>query len=1154
MTQTSESVGRVEVEPETTPQEPPRTGYRLYRLEVYNWGTFDSSAGNVHTVPINGETTLLVGHNESGKSTLVDALLTLLVRPGNTRNFNVAAGAGKGERTERTYIRGAYERRSGDESRSEIKYLRDPQGFYSALLACFRNEATDSVFTVAMILYLTADNSVEKLYCFAPAERSIAANCSGLRSMDKLAKRMQERGFPKTTKSYNEYFEWFRKATGVQPQAMDMFNQTVAVKDIQKLNDFIRKHMLEAKPWGEKVDELLRHFQDLSDAHRDLLRVQKQYNTLLPIEETGAEYRQLADRLQHIEQILNAAAPFFSRKIIDVFSVTGAQKQDELAQVNQRREGTEREIADAREQCRLLQNEIDQAGGERLRRIPDLIKQHEIAATAKRDTARRHREALSRAEVRPTPTDAASFLEIRRRLPTLSAELQTALDSAEAKRRALIHQHGEAVRNLAEEDAELKALQGRRENLPSWLGDLRRGLCTELRLKEGDLRFVAELMAVKESEREWESSIEMLLRGFAQTLLVPERHYPLVSSYIERTRLRDAQGRGQRLVYQCVRESRATSGTLALHDNSLLHKLEFRTGQALLPWVNAELQARFNYRCCETIEEFQMTKEWALTRERHIKHAAGRHEKDDRDQFVDRRRYVLGWDNHEKRRSLEAGIRELNQQIAALNIQIERFDGEQNELRIRMQGIQDALSVPDFAAVDVDAEEREIAALQLEKEALEQNNDVIRVLKARLATHEDQVQAFEKTRDQFIRDAERLDGEIKQAEQFVANATKTITELRVSGQLARAEAHFPEIEASFADDVLAWDNLFPKRDAFVQSRQEQRQSLQEPLQRVQGDLHKAMSQYLRTFPDDKVELTADAKYLGDFLALLERIRAEDLPRHEKRFKERLNEKVGEEVGMLRSAFETERAEIEERIDLLNQSLRQLEYRPGTHMRLEAQQVRDREIIEFRQALYDCVSGAFDGTPEANEQRFLRIEKLLVRLRDEDLWRRKVTDVRNWFDFAAVEIDEQTGEERSYHEDSSGKSGGGKAKLAFTILVAAIAYQYDLQPGPSGVSRFHFVVVDEMFSRIDDRNSKYALDLFAKFGLQLLIVAPLDAKARITEPYVRCYLHVVKDSANKSEVFHMTAREFQENMAEVIECTDAPAPSSNGNGRRTAKSK
>ena len=185
---------------------------------------------------------------------------------------------------------------------------------------------------------------------------------------------MQERGFSKTTKFYNEYFEWFRKATGVQPQAMDMFNQTVAVKDIQKLNDFIRKHMLEAKPWGEKVDELLRHFQDLSDAHRDLLRVQKQYNTLLPIEESGREYRQLADRLQHVDRLLNAAEAFFSRKIIEVFSSACEQKREELSQVDRRKDDAARDITVARDQCRLLQNEIDQAGGERLRRIPDLIK------------------------------------------------------------------------------------------------------------------------------------------------------------------------------------------------------------------------------------------------------------------------------------------------------------------------------------------------------------------------------------------------------------------------------------------------------------------------------------------------------------------------------------------------------------------------------------------------------------------------------------------------------------------------------------------------------------------------------------------------------------------------------------------------------------
>jgi uncharacterized protein YPO0396 len=168
--------------------------------------------------------------------------------------------------------------------------------------------------------------------------------------------------------------------------------------------------------------------------------------------------------------------------------------------------------------------------------------------------------------------------------------------------------------------------------------------------------------------------------------------------------------------------------------------------------------------------------------------------------------------------------------------------------------------------------------------------------------------------------------------------------------------------------------------------------------------------------------------------------------------------------------------------------------------------------------------------EADEARYLRIEKLIVRLREEHRWRDKVTDVRRWFDFVAREIDDATGEERGSYEDSTGQSGGERAKLAFTILVAAIAYQYDIDPDQPANSRFHFVVVDEMFSKVDDQYAEYALELFKKFGLQLLIVAPLDAKARVTEPYVGSYLHVMKDhDTSHSEIFSMTAREFEETL-------------------------
>ena len=54
-------------------------GFRLQRLEIYNWGTFH---GRVWAIEPHGGTALLTGANGSGKSTLVDALLTLLVLPG----------------------------------------------------------------------------------------------------------------------------------------------------------------------------------------------------------------------------------------------------------------------------------------------------------------------------------------------------------------------------------------------------------------------------------------------------------------------------------------------------------------------------------------------------------------------------------------------------------------------------------------------------------------------------------------------------------------------------------------------------------------------------------------------------------------------------------------------------------------------------------------------------------------------------------------------------------------------------------------------------------------------------------------------------------------------------------------------------------------
>ena len=85
---------------------PEVAGFKLDYLEVWNWGTFDQK---VYCMNTQGNNSLLTGANASGKSTLVDALLTLLVPLKRQRFYNQSSGVEKkGNRTEESYFFGNY--------------------------------------------------------------------------------------------------------------------------------------------------------------------------------------------------------------------------------------------------------------------------------------------------------------------------------------------------------------------------------------------------------------------------------------------------------------------------------------------------------------------------------------------------------------------------------------------------------------------------------------------------------------------------------------------------------------------------------------------------------------------------------------------------------------------------------------------------------------------------------------------------------------------------------------------------------------------------------------------------------------------------------------------------------------------------------------
>ncbi|MCP4041926.1 MAG: ATP-dependent exonuclease SbcCD, C subunit-like protein, partial [Gammaproteobacteria bacterium] len=106
--------------------------------------------------------------------------------------------------------------------------------------------------------------------------------------------------------------------------------------------------------------------------------------------------------------------------------------------------------------------------------------------------------------------------------------------------------------------------------------------------------------------------------------------------------------------------------------------------------------------------------------------------------------------------------------------------------------------------------------------------------------------------------------------------------------------------------------------------------------------------------------------------------------------------------------------------------------------------------------------------------------------------------------------------------------------AYTILASALAYQFGLEWGNVRSRSFRFVVIDEAFGRGSDESTRYALELFGKLNLQLLIVTPLQ-KIHIIEDYINAVHFVHNEGGLNSLIRNLTVEEYREEKARFLAC-------------------
>ena len=1118
-----------------TAPEQPSPGFRLDRLELLNWGTFND---RVWILSANSRNTLVTGDIGSGKSTIVDAITTLLL-PANRISYNKAAGAETRERSLRSYVLGHFKSERNETTGATAPVaLRDATKF-SVILGVFTNEGYGETVTIAQVFWMPGGDRAgqpARLYVTADSALSINPHFSDFGTeMTQLRKRLRAHPGVLIHDAFPQYGKDFRRRLGIESeQAMELFHQTVSMKSVGNLTQFVREHMLEPFDAAKATRDIVAHFEDLTKAHEAVQRAQAQLGVLTPLIADCDAHDKVAAEIAALTAQREALRYYFAdhklRLVDGLLSNLCTERTRLTVQA--------RQLADRLDGLRVRERSlhVERAGhgGDRLAQIEQRLTDLEKSRAKRAARAVSFAESLTKVGLDPVMT--AEHFAVRR--GQIAAARGAAQESIAASQNNLT-EVAVAKRKLDEEaaevNAELRSLQARKNNIPARDLEVRERLCRELRLTEESLPFAGELIAVREDEADWEGAAERLLHGFALSVLVPERHYAAVSDWINGHHL------SSRIVYYRVPQAAGTTPPPDLYGTTLASRLEVKDSP-FASWLDRELAHRADLECVETMAEFRRMPK-AITKAGQVKGAGGRHEKDDRFRIDDRRRYVLGWSNERKIDAVIGRATALAALITAADKERVDYDAALQAAIEHGQILAGLDATTEFADIDYESVVNEIADLRQEHDRLTAASAELARLDADLKTVAERITGAEREMAEMNTRLGRTGQSISDAEAEQRSARAILDD--PACDLARGQ--FPAIAGLLAEAGHAPPATPGVCGAAETTAERVITGLAEKRADRRGRLATrivtAMDRFRGQYPVETSELDSAVEAADGYRELHSRLSRDDLPRFRSRFKTYLNKNTIMEIAQFQAQLNRQSDLIRERIDTINRSLVDVDYNRDRYIRLEPELTPNTEIKDFRSDLRACTDNAVSPDPNDDhysEQKFLQVKRIIERFKGREgqtdtdqKWTKLVTDVRNWFTFSASERWRADGTEYERYADSAGKSGGQKEKLAYTILAASLAYQFKLEWGVAKSRTFRFAVIDEAFGRGSDESTKFALELFGKLGLQLLIVTPLQ-KIHVIEPFVSSVGFVDNPTSMDSRLRNLTIEEYhQQRLAHAL---------------------
>src|SRR5690606_7491061 len=152
--------------------------------------------------------------------------------------------------------------------------LRDHNS-YSVILGHFYNQGYDQHVTLAQVFWIReAQGQPARFFVVADRPLAIAADFSNFGAdLADLRRRLRAARGVELFDSFPPYGAAFRRRLGIEnEQALELFSQTVSMKSVGNLTEFVRGHMLAAFAVEPRVRALIHHFDDLDRAHQAVLK------------------------------------------------------------------------------------------------------------------------------------------------------------------------------------------------------------------------------------------------------------------------------------------------------------------------------------------------------------------------------------------------------------------------------------------------------------------------------------------------------------------------------------------------------------------------------------------------------------------------------------------------------------------------------------------------------------------------------------------------------------------------------------------------------------------------------------------------------------------------------------------------------------------